>query len=107
MLRKVDSWQKGTVGSLLEERERRAALVLDFDEAVGEAVERLKARGFKSPYLRTFVVARVNPLRFMKGAIPPMDELFPSMTKRARGMNADKIRQEDVARTGGAPEPEE
>jgi ParB family chromosome partitioning protein len=35
-----------------------------------------------------------------------MDELFPSMTKRARGMNADRIKPEDVARTGGAPEPE-
>ena len=31
----------------------------------------------------------------------------PTMTKRARGMNVDKISQEDVARTGGAPEPEE
>ena len=26
------------------------------------------------------------------------------MTKRARGMNVDKIRAEDVARSGGAPE---
>jgi hypothetical protein len=26
------------------------------------------------------------------------------MTKRARGMNVDKIRKEDIARTGGAPE---
>jgi hypothetical protein len=26
------------------------------------------------------------------------------MTKKARGMNVDKIKAEDVARTGGAPE---
>ena len=80
--------------------------MLEFDDAVGEAIEKLKARGFKSPYLRTFVVARVNPLRFIKGDPPPMDELFPSMARRARGMNPDKIKPEDVARTGGAPEPE-
>jgi len=106
VLRKVESWQKKRVAAGIPERERRAGLVLDFDDAVGEAIEKLKERGFKSPYLRTFVVARVNPLRFIKGDPPPMDELFPSMTRRARSLNADKIRPEDVARTGGAPEPE-
>jgi ParB family chromosome partitioning protein len=106
VLRKVDSWQKQRVAAGIPERERRADLVIAFDDAVNEAIEKLKARGFKSPYLRTFVVARVNPLRFIKGDPPPMDELFPSMTRRARGMNPDKIRQEDVARTGGAPEAE-
>jgi ParB family transcriptional regulator, chromosome partitioning protein len=106
VLRKVDAWQPVKVASGIEERERRADLVLDLDDAVGEAMEKLKAKGFKSPYLRTFVVARVNPLRFMKGAIPPMDELLPGMAKRARGMNPDRIKPEDVARTGGAPEAE-
>jgi ParB family transcriptional regulator, chromosome partitioning protein len=106
VLRKVDAWQKKRVAAGIPERERRAGLVLEFDDAVGEAIEKLKARGFKSPYLRTFVVSRVNPLRFIKGDPPPMDELFPSMARRARGMNPDKIKPEDVARTGGAPEPE-
>ena len=69
-----------------------------------EAVARLKERGFNSPYLRNFVVARINPLRFIKGEPPPLDELLPSMTKRARGMDVDKIKTEDVARTGGAAE---
>ena len=50
------------------------------------------------------MVARINPLRFMKGEPPPLDELLPTMTKRARGMDASKIKSEDVARTGGAPE---
>ncbi|HKQ70115.1 MAG TPA: ParB N-terminal domain-containing protein [Polyangiaceae bacterium] len=106
VLRKIEGWQKARVRSGVAERERRAGLVLDFDDAVGEAVEKLKARGFKSPYLRTFVVARVNPIRFIKGTLPPLDELLPSMTRRARALNPDKIRPEDVARTGGAPEGE-
>jgi ParB family transcriptional regulator, chromosome partitioning protein len=105
VLRKVDSWQSVKVATGIPERERRADLVLELDDAVGEAMEKLKAKGFKSPYLRTFVVARVNPLRFMK-TVPPMDELLPSMAKRARGMNPDRIKPEDVARTGGAPEGE-
>src|SRR5262245_11160817 len=103
VLRKVDSWNKKKVAAGIAERERRAQLVLDFDDAVGEAIEKLKARGFKSPYLRTFVVARVNPLRFIKGEPPPMDELLPTMTKRAKGMDVAKIRTEDIARTGGPP----
>jgi hypothetical protein len=33
-----------------------------------------------------------------------MDELFPAMAKRARGMNPDKIDPTDIARSGGAPD---
>jgi ParB family chromosome partitioning protein len=64
----------------------------------------LKERGLTSPYMRNFVVARTNPLRFIKGEPPPADELLATMTKRARGMNLDKIRSQDIARTGGPPE---
>ena len=34
--------------------------LLALDEAVAEAVKQLKARDFKSPYLKAFVVARVT-----------------------------------------------
>lgn len=103
ILKKVDALLDEKLSKAGPERERRAKLVLDLDDAVSEAVARLKERGFDSPYLKAFVVARVNPLRFMKGAAPPMDELFAQMTKRARGMDPGKIRREDVARSGGAP----
>jgi ParB family transcriptional regulator, chromosome partitioning protein len=103
ILRKVDGFLEEKLSRATAERERRAKLVLDFDDAVSEAVAKLKEKGFQSPYLKAFVVARVNPLRFMKGGAPPMDELFATMTKRARGMDAGRIRQEDVARSGGAP----
>jgi ParB family chromosome partitioning protein len=106
-LKKVDFFLKDRLKDAIHERERRAKVLLEFDEAVGEAVEKLKARGLTSPYLKAFVVARVNPLRFIKGEPPPLDELLPSMTKRARGMNLDKIKTADIARTGGPPEPSE
>jgi ParB family chromosome partitioning protein len=104
ILRKADGWLPGRLADALPLRRERAALLLAYDEAVTEAVAALKARGFNSPYLRNFVVARTNPLRFIKGEPPPLDELLPSMTKRARGMDANKIKTEDVARSGGAPE---
>jgi ParB family chromosome partitioning protein len=106
ILRKADGWLPGKLRDALPERRARAALLLDYDEAVTAAVAALKARGFNSPYLRNFVVARTNPLRFIKGEPPPIDELLRTMTKRARGMDANKIKTEDVARTGGALEPE-
>ena len=103
-LKKVDQYLDRPLSEAVAERERRAAMLLEFDEAVTEAVEKLKARGLTSPYLRAFVVARVNPLRFIKGAPPPFDELLQTMTQRARGMNPEKIRTEDLARSGGAPD---
>jgi ParB family transcriptional regulator, chromosome partitioning protein len=105
-LKKVDQFLDTSLSEALAERERRAQKLLELDQAVTEAVERLKARGLTSPYLRSFVVARVNPLRFIKGAPPPFDELLDTMTKRARGMQADKIRTEDLASSGGTPSEE-
>ncbi len=107
VLRKADRWLPGRLRDALPERRARAALLLEYDDAVTAAVAALKARGFNSPYLRNFVVARTNPLRFIKGEPPPVDELLRTMTKRARGMDASKIRTEDVARSGGPAEASE
>ena len=106
ILRKVDGWINAKLDDALAERERRAGVVLAFDDAVNEAVAKLKERGLTSPYLKNFVVSRVNPLRFIKGDPPPFDELFATMTKRARGMKVDNIKNEDLARSGGAPDEE-
>ena len=107
ILRKVDKWLPGRLADAIDVRRARSKLLLDFDEAVQGVVDGLKERGLTSPYLRNFVVSRVNPLRFIKGEPPPIDELLPSMAKRARGMNLDKIKPGDVARSGGAPEASE
>lgn len=103
-LKKVDSWIDAPLAEARDERERRAGLVLALDEAVTEAVKRLQEKGLKSPYLKAFVVARINPLRFIKGDLPSFDDLVATMTKRAGGLNADKIRPEDLARSGGSSE---
>ena len=105
-LRKVDHWIEKPLAKAAAEREERAALVLELDDAVNEAVQRLKERGLTSPYLKSFVVARVNPLRFIKGELPSLTELLTGMAKKARGMNIDRIKSEDLARSGGAPDEE-
>jgi ParB family chromosome partitioning protein len=103
-LRKVDAFLPGKLRDALPVREARADALIALDDAVTEAAQRLKERGFDSPYLKAFVVARVNPLRFVKGDPPPFDELLATMTRRARSLDPAKVRGEDVARTGGAPD---
>jgi ParB family transcriptional regulator, chromosome partitioning protein len=105
-LKKVEQFFDEPLAQAIEKRQERAAAVLRLDDAVSEVVEKLKAKGLTSPYLKAFVVARINPLRFIKGAPPPFDELLATMEKRARGMDAGKIRSEDLARSGGAPDTE-
>ncbi len=106
ILKRVDAFLPERLSQALVERERRADVLLAFDDAVAEAVARLKERGFESPYLKAFVVARVNPLRFVKGPPPAFDDLLAQMTKRARGMDPAKVKTEDVARSGGPAEAE-
>jgi ParB family chromosome partitioning protein len=103
-LKKVDQYFEQPLSQTLGLRQARAEKLLALDEAVGAAVEKLKERGLTSPYLKAFVVARVNPLRFIKGTPPSFDELMETMTRRARGMDPGRIKSEDLARSGGPPE---
>jgi ParB family transcriptional regulator, chromosome partitioning protein len=103
VLRKVDHWVAGPIAEALAERERRADVILALDDAVNEAVAKLKEKGLVSPYLKNFVVARINPLRFIKGEPPSFDELLTTMTSRASKMDAGKIKPGDLAKSGGAP----
>ena len=63
--------------------EKHAGLVFDLEEHVVASVARLKAKGLVSPYLRAFVVARINPLRWIKGEPPPLEEVLGTMRERA------------------------
>ena len=68
-------------------------------------MEKLKARGLTSPYLKPFVVARVNYTRFSKATSFDFDETLGKIIASAQKFNVERIKQEDVARAGGgAPE---
>ncbi len=66
LLRKVDRFSDEALAKSLREREGYAARVLEIDAEVKRIVKALEARGFRSPYLRNYVVARINPVRFEK-----------------------------------------
>ena len=82
-------------------------MVLDLEEQVADVVKRLKERGLTSPYLRTFVVARINPLRWIKGDPPPLEEVLKTMRDRAAKFNVEKIKPQDLASMAGAPPDED
>ena len=88
------------------ERERRAAKLLRRRRG-RRIIEKLKGRGLTSPYLRPFVVARINPIRFSTSTEFDFDDVLDRMQSAAAKFNVEKIKQEDVVRAGGAPEEEE
>jgi ParB family transcriptional regulator, chromosome partitioning protein len=101
LLRRIDDFQDEKLPAALRERERRARRILEVDDHVGRIVDRLKKKGLTSPYLRPFVVARLNPIRFSTSSEFDFDDVLNRMEKNAAKFNVEKIRQEDVVRAGG------
>jgi ParB family transcriptional regulator, chromosome partitioning protein len=106
ILRRLETFVDDSLRAAIKLREKHAALVLDLEEKVAAAVSRLKERGLVSPYLRSFVVARINPLRWIKGELPPIEEVLKTMRERAARFNVEKIRPQDLAGAAGPPDTE-
>jgi ParB family chromosome partitioning protein len=68
---------------------------------VAPAVQTLRDRGLESPYLKAFVLARINPLRFKRGATADPDDIIRCSRPRRSSMRQGAP---DQARTGGAPD---
>ena len=107
MLRRVEDFLDDGVGKALRERERRAARLLEADDDVTAIVAKLKAKGLTSPYLRPFVVSRVNPIRFSTSTEFDFDDVLDRMQRAAAKFKIEKVKQEDVVRAGGSGPAEE
>src|SRR6267143_734288 len=106
IVRRLETFSQEPLSRAIKAHEKHADMLMDLDARVAEVIAKLKARGFVSPYLRAFVVARVNPLRWIQGEPPPLDEVLKTMRERAAKFNTEKIKQEDLASAGGAPDVE-
>ena len=104
IVRRLETFSEEPIGKAIRTHEKRAQMLMDLDERVSEVVKKLKDKGFVSPYLRSFVVARINPLRWIQGDPPPLDEVLRTMRERAAKFNVEKIKQSDLANIGGAAE---
>jgi ParB family chromosome partitioning protein len=103
VLRRIDDFLDEKLQRAVKERERRASQILEIDDHVSTIVDKLKKKGFTSPYLRPFVVARINPIRFSKSTEFDFDDVLGKMLKAAEKFNIEKVKQEDVVRAGGGP----
>jgi ParB family transcriptional regulator, chromosome partitioning protein len=106
ILRRLESFTDDPLRNAIKDHEKRAGMVLDLEEKVAGVVKKLKERGLLSSYLRSFVVARINPLRWIKGEPPVLEEVLKTMRERAGKFNVEKIRPQDLAGAGGPPDEE-
>ena len=107
---KCESFSTEPMSKSLKLREAHADKLLELDELVGEAVKKLKDAGWTSGYLKPIVVARINPLRFVKAGAEDksdFDKTIDKMIEGAKKFDASKVKAADMvlaATVGGGDE---
>ena len=103
LLKKVDRFSDRTLAASLRDREGYAARLLQIDAQTKKIIAALQAKGFKSPYLRNYVVARINPVRFHKikkgdNQTPmPIAEALTRMAAAAKNFKLESVSNSDLA----------
>jgi ParB family chromosome partitioning protein len=105
ILRRVDKFLKGSLRKNLEEREERAELVRETDEALADVVAKIKKRGINHPYVKNFVLARTTPLTRQRKTLPPFDQTFRKLRQNIESFDVSKVRYDEIQRSAimGAP----
>jgi len=103
ILKRIDEFLSVKLSKALEIRRERAKRLLELDDAVSAAVGALKARGFQSPYLKAFVVARINFLRFKKGKAE-FEDTLERLIAAAKKFDIGKVKPDQVTAAGGPAE---
>ncbi len=103
VLKKVDRLTTKPLPAALRERSAYAARLQEIDTEVKRIVTELQARGMKSPYLRSYVVARINPVRFHKikagdkKPVMPIAQALLRMSAAAKKFDLGKVNMSDLA----------
>lgn len=100
ILKRVEGFLAGPMPESIETREARAAKLLALDDAVAAAVKALKDKGLDSPYLKNFVIARINPIR-ARGATGEWDVVVDKMLAAATDFDPGRVDAGALARAGG------
>ena len=103
VLKRVDEFLQKPLHAALILRQQRAKTLLALDDLIVKQVEALKAKGLTSPSLKSFVVARMNPIRFRPkdASTLSFDDALERMMQAAQKFNPDKIKMDDLAKSGG------
>ncbi|MBM4187060.1 MAG: chromosome partitioning protein ParB [Gemmatimonadetes bacterium] len=104
ILKRTEQFSTATLSKALQRRRNRADRLIALDTLVAKAVAALKERGLESPYLKAFVIARLNPLRFKRGAKADPDDVIEQMTTAAAKFDVSKVKPGQIAAAGGPPD---
>jgi ParB family chromosome partitioning protein len=99
ILRRVDKFLAGTFAKALPQREERAEMVRAADEALKGAVEQLKKRGIRHPFVKNYVLARTTPLSRSRKTLPPFEQTFEKLRENIESFDLAKVRYEDIQRS--------
>ncbi len=105
-LRRTEHFFEERLSRALTLRTRHAKRLFELDEKVTKAVTALKEVGLTSPFLKTFVVARINPLRWIKGGDPDFDDTIDTMLANLKKFDPSKIKPHHLSSMAGAPNDE-
>ena len=106
IVKRIDGFLDQKLEAALAVRDSRAQSLMDLDDAVIKVVDGLKAKGLVSPYLKNFVVARLNFLRFKPGGTAEFDSTIAKMREMAGKCKIVSVKREDLAKMGGGAPPE-
>ena len=101
LLSRVDKFLSEPLQNAFEQREQRAAQVELADQLLNELVARAKNRGLTHPYLKTYIVARCNPLTRARKNLPSCRAALDSMCRALEQFDLSKIHFGEV-RTAAA-----
>ena len=102
-LKKVDRFAERSLPVSLRAREDYAARLQSIDDLVKKIIDKLQKKGFKSPYLRPYVVARINPVRFQRAKAGetkpamPIKEALTRMAAAAKRFDIDTVKPGELA----------
>ena len=100
ILRRVDKFLKDPLTKAFSERESRAESLERVDKLLTDAVKELKSQGINHPYVKNFVIARVNPLSRARKTMPSFATTFQKLEASLETFDPSKVRMSDVARAG-------
>ena len=101
LMSRVDKFSNEPLADAFLEREQLALQIERADESLSELVARAKQRGLIHPYLKTYIMARCNPLTRARKTVPSCKVALDSLGRALERFDLSKIHFGEV-RTAAA-----
>ena len=101
LLSRVDKFLNEPLEDAFEQHQQRAAQIEHADDLLTDLIARAKKRGLTHPYLKTYIVARCNPLTRARKSVPSCKVALDSMCRALEQFDLSKIHFGEV-RTAAA-----